>query len=277
MLKSLVPLPGYFKEFALFLGQLIRDRRIILELTKKDIQIRYLGSYLGILWAFVNPTISILIFWFVFQVGFKAQPVDNFPFILWLICGMIPWFFFAESFNGATGSILENKYLVNKVVFRVSLLPIIRILSALFIHLFFILIIFIMFLIYGYIPAIYNLQVLYYLFATIILVTGLSWIASSMVIFIRDLTQVIGVILQFLFWLTPIMWSLKMIPKRLFWIFKLNPLYYIIEGYRDSFIYNIWFWEHMKLSLYFWSFTIFIFLSGALIFRKLRPHFADVL
>ncbi len=75
---------------------------------------------------------------FVFQVGFKAQPVDNFPFILWLVAGMLPWFFFADAISTGTNSIIENSYLVKKVVFRVSLLPIIKLLSALSIHLFFI-------------------------------------------------------------------------------------------------------------------------------------------
>jgi lipopolysaccharide transport system permease protein/teichoic acid transport system permease protein len=268
---------GYFREFCVFLWQMVKDRRIIFELTKKDFQTRYLGSYLGILWAFVNPTVNILIMWFVFQVGFKSQPVDNFPFILWLICGMMPWFFFSEGLNSATGSILDNKYLVNKVVFRVSILPVIRILSALFIHLFFIVIIFLMFLVYGYKPDIYTLQVIYYLFAAIILLLGLSWITSSIVIFIRDLSQVISVILQFFFWLTPIFWSLKMIPKKMLWFFKINPVYYIVEGYRDTFIYKIWFWEHPYLTIYYWALTITLFVLGALIFRKLRPHYADVL
>ncbi|MEQ8220747.1 MAG: ABC transporter permease [Candidatus Eremiobacterota bacterium] len=268
---------GYFREFCVFLWQMVKDRRIIFELTKKDFQTRYLGSYLGILWAFVNPTVNILIMWFVFQVGFKSQPVDNFPFILWLICGMLPWFFFAEGLSSATGSILDNKYLVSKVVFRVSILPVIRVLSALSIHLFFIVIIFLMFFIYGYKPDLYTLQVLYYLFATIVLLLGLSWITSSIVIFIRDLSQVIGVILQFFFWLTPIFWSLKMVPKKMHWFFKLNPVYYITEGYRETFIYKVWFWEHPCLMLYFWGLAITVFVLGSLIFRKLRPHYADVL
>ncbi|MEQ8171616.1 MAG: ABC transporter permease, partial [Candidatus Eremiobacterota bacterium] len=95
--------------------------------------------------------------------------------------------------------------------------------------------------------------------------------------FIRDLSQVIGVILQFFFWLTPIFWSLKMVPEKMHWFFKMNPVYYITEGYRETFIYKIWFWEHPCLMLYFWGFTLTVFVLGALIFRKLRPHYADVL
>ena len=263
--------------FSSFLKDLFNSRKIIFELTKKDFSSVYLGSYLGIAWAFLNPVISIFIFWFVFQVGFKSTPVDNFPFILWLISGMIPWFFFASSISTATGCILEKKYLVQKVVFRVSILPIIKILSALFVHLFFVCLLMIIFMAYGHTPTYYSLQIFYYLFAMLVLLLGLSWISSALVIFFKDTEHIIAMFLQFGFWLTPVFWSLKMIPAKYHAIIKLNPVYYIIEGYRDSFIYKTWFWEHWTLTIYFWILTSIIFVLGAVLFRRLRPHFADVL
>ena len=266
---------GY--HFFLFLKDLFKSRRLIWELTKKDFKTRYLGTYLGLLWAFVQPTVTILIFWFVFQVGFKSTPIDNFPFILWIVTGLIPWFFIADSIPNATQSIIENSFLVNKVVFRSSILPIVKIGSALIIHLFFVVLLFLLFLLYGYSPDIYTFQVAYYLFSSIILMLGLSWITSSIVIFLRDISQVIAMVLQFGFWLTPIFWSLKTVPDRYHGIIMLNPFFYITEGYRDSLIYKTWFWEHQGQSIYFWVITVMIFISGAVIFRKLRPHFADVL
>jgi ABC-type polysaccharide/polyol phosphate export permease len=167
--------------------------------------------------------------------------------------------------------------MVKKVVFRVSILPIIKILSALFIHLFFIGVLFVMFAVYGYVPNIYNLQVLYYLFATIVFLMGLSWITSSLVIFLKDIGQLVNMVLQFGFWLTPIFWSIKILPEKYQFIMKLNPIFYLIEGYRNSFIYKVWFWEHYILTLYFWSVTLVIIILGTVLFRKLRPHFADVL
>ena len=148
--------------FFAFLYDLISSRQLLWDLTKKDLKQRYLGSYLGILWAFIQPTISVLIFWFVFQVGFKAMPIDNFPFVLWLVCGMFPWFYFSDGLVGATNSIAANSFLVKKVVFRVSLLPIIQLMSALIVNLFFV--VMLMFVAYGYEPSIYWIQVVYYLF-----------------------------------------------------------------------------------------------------------------
>lgn len=266
------------KMFLAFLHELLRNRHIIIELTKADFRKKYLGSYLGIFWAFIHPTIYIMIVWFVFQVGFRSQPMADFPFVLWMLTGIMPWFFFSDSLQNAAGSILENSFLVKKTVCSMGMLPMIKILSSMIIHFFFIGVIFVMFLIYGYPPSLYNLQVFYYLFCCIMLLLGLSWLTSSLTLFLKDTRQIVTMILQFAFWMTPIFWSSKNLSTRNLNLIKLNPVFYIVEGYRESFIYKNWFWEkHYMLTLYFWSITIFFFVVGALIFRRLRPHFADVL
>ena len=268
----------YLRLFAAFLGELLHNRHIILELTKADFKDKYLGSYLGIVWAFIHPTIYITIVWFVFQIGFQAKPMDNFPFVLWMLAGIIPWFFFSECLTSATWSIVANSFLVKKVVFSMGMLPLVKILSSLIIHFFFILIIFLMFLIYGYPPSLYNLQVFYYLFCAVVLLLGLSWLTSSLILFLKDTGQIVTMILQFGFWVTPIFWSPHNLSPETMNLIKLNPIYYIVEGYRESFIYKTWFWEkHYLMTLYFWCFTGLFFFVGALVFRRLRPHFADVL
>ena len=260
-----------------FLKATWQNRRLLLKLTKNDFKQRYLGNFLGVFWAFIQPTATIAVFWFVFQVGFKSQPIDNFPFILWLVAGMFPWFYFSEGLSQGTNSILANSFLVKKILFRVSLLPIIKLLSALAIHIFFILFMYGMFIYYGFTPELYWLQVIYYLFATTVLLLGLSWITSSIVVFFKDMEQLVAIVIQFGFWLTPIFWSMKMVPEKYHWIIELNPVVYIIEGYRNSMIYHQWFWEDLSGALYFWSVTLVIFTVGSITFRKLRPHFADVL
>jgi ABC-type polysaccharide/polyol phosphate export permease len=268
---------NYSKQLYCFLKDIMISRRLIVELTEKDFKTRYLGSYLGILWAFIQPLITVIIFWFVFEVGFKSMPVEKFPFILWLISGLFPWFFLSDSIANATSSIMESSYLVKKVVFRVSILPVIKILSALVIHIFFIGIMFFMFYLYGYKPSVYSWQIVYYLFAGICLVLGLSWITSSLIIFFRDVGQIVGMVLQFGFWATPIFWNLKMVPEKYWWILRLNPAYYVVEGYRSSMIYQTWFWQDLSLTLYFWSIVVLVLALGAFTFRRLRPHFADVM
>ena len=174
-------------------------------------------------------------------------------------------------------SIIESSFLVKKIVFRVELLPIVKIMSALVVHIFFVAVLFVMFAIYGYSISIYNLQIIYYFFAMICLSLGISWLTSSLTVFLRDVGQFAAMILQFGFWATPIFWNLNMIPEKFQFVLKLNPAYYLVEGYRQSFIYHEWFWQHERLTIYFWIFTAIIMFVGAWCFKKLRPHFADVL
>lgn len=268
----------YLRIFILFVKDLLQRRQMILELAKQDFRSKYLGSYLGILWAFIHPTIYVAILWVVFQVGFKSQPAGDVPFVLWMLCGIIPWFFFSECLSSATYSILENSFLIKKVNFSVGMLPIVKILSALVLHGFFVGVIFLLFLAHRMPVTLHSIQVVYYLFCTIILLLGLSWLTSSVIIFFRDMGQLVSMVIQFLFWMTPIFWSAKILPAKYLNMVKLNPVYYIVEGYRESFIYHVWFWEgHYELTAYFWLVTGFIFVSGAVVFRRLRPHFADVL
>lgn len=255
----------------------LANMRMLVQLSKDDFRKRYLGSYLGILWAFVQPTVTILIFWFVFQVGFKSAPINNVPYILWLCTGLVPWFFFSDSISSATGSIIESSFLVKKVVFNVQLLPLIKLFSALFIHAFFIVCIFILFGTYGFSFSAYNLQIIYYLIAMIFLIIGLSWLSSSLAVFLKDTAHFVNMIIQFGFWLTPIFWNISSIPDKYRGFLIFNPMFYIVEGYRDTFINHIWFWEKPILTLRFWAITIFLILIGKFIFRKLKPHFADVL
>ena len=268
--EGLVVMLGLFSD-------LWRNKRLIWDLTKKDFKQRYVDSYLGILWAFIQPTIAVLIFWFVFEVGFKSAPVANVPFVLWLVCAMFPWNFFSEGLNSATYAIISNSFLVKKVVFRVSLLPLVQITSALIVHVFFIVMTFFLFIIYGHMPTIYAIQIPYFLCALVCLVFGMSLITSSLVVFLKDVGQVVSMCLQFGFWLTPVFWDLKQIPESYHWIIKLNPMFYITDGYRNAFIYHKWFWEMGKVNISFWCITIVLIIVGVCLFKKLRPHFADVL
>ena len=259
---------AFIKSSYRFAQDLLSNRRMLAALISNDFKSRYLQNYLGILWAFVLPVATILIFWFVFQVGFKAAPIQDTPFIIWLIAGMIPWFFLSESLQSATNSVLDNTFLVKKIVFRVELLPVVKISSALIIHCFFIAVMIGIFLAYGYQPSWYWLQIAYYLLASIMLLLGLVWITSSVVIFFRDLGQIVSMLVQFFFWLTPIFWMISMVPEPYRFWFELNPVYYITQGYRDSLIDHVWFWEKPQQALYFWGMTMVALFGGALIFRK---------
>lgn len=252
-------------------------RRIIWDLAKSDFKKRFVGSYFGIIWMFVQPIVTIVIYYCVFQLGFKAAPPVNAPYVIWLIPGIVPWFYFSEAVSSSTNSLYDYNYLVKKVVFKISILPIIKVVSCIFVHLIFLYIMCCVFMLYGYAPSIYWIQMFYYSFALSILAMGIGFFTSAIKVFFKDMGQIVDIFIQFGMWMAPIMWHYSMVPASMQKILKLNPIYYIVEGYRDAFISKTWFWQHPTLTLYYWGVTLVIFVLGFLTFRKLRPHFADVL
>ncbi|MDO5345616.1 MAG: ABC transporter permease [Lachnospiraceae bacterium] len=265
-------------KIAVLPGELYQNRKLILRLAKNDFKTKYAGSYLGIVWAFVQPVVTILVYWFVFST-MRAGMARQVPYVLWMIAGMVPWFFFQDGLNNGTNALVEYSYLVKKVVFKISILPIVKLVSALFVHLFFIGVVLVLYAVMGYFPGLSVIQVLYYSFSMFILVLGITYLTSAVVIFFRDLSQIISIFLQVGVWLTPIMWNFEDLHLTgiITYIFKLNPMYYIVEGYRDSLITGRWFWERPVLTLYYWAFTLVVFWLGTRVFKRLRVHFADVL
>lgn len=267
-----------FKGVLRFLKHIFVKRSLIYTLAISGFREQYLGSYLGLLWAILRPSIFISVIWFVFSLKLKGQLIDSrIPFILYLLSGYVPWFFFSESVSSGMGSIVSNKSLVNKVSFRASILPLCRIGSALIIHFIFLFIFILILLLHGYRPTLYWLQLPYYLSAMILLLLGVSWLTASLRVFAKDVAQIIASILQIGFWATPIFWSLNIIPPKYMYIMEFNPLVYIINGYRNTFLNEVWFWNDTNFLVSFMLYAIFFFFVGSAVFRKLRPHFGDVL
>jgi len=259
------------------LSNTLRSGRLFWGMARHDFRVRYAGSYFGTLWGVLQPVATVLIFWFVFQVGFGAKPVDGVPYVLWLAAGLIPWFFFAEAWTGSTHSLVEYGYLVKKMVFHVEWLPALKIISSGFMHFIFTALVFVMLALYG-IPLRWTvLQLAYYTPCLILFVWTLSRITSSIQPFFKDQTQLLAIGLQFGMWLTPILWSESVIPDAYRWVFVFNPVYYVISGYRDALLGQAWFWEHGCETLVFWGILLALGGGGRVIFSRLEPHFADVL
>lgn len=258
--------------------ELYQNRRLIWKLAKNDFKKRYAGSYLGAVWAMIQPVVTVFMYWFVFDnLGFMRGGMTDVPYVLFLTAGLVPWFFFTESLTNGTMALLEYNYLVKKVVFKISILPIIKIIAATFIHAFFVLVLLAIACIYGYYPSIYTLQIFYYSLCMFIFVLALSYTTCAVVIFFRDLSQIINIVLQIGMWATPILWNIKSIDGIWQSVFKINPLVYIVNGYRSAIYEREWFWQDFYSTVYFWIVTVVLFLIGAVIFKRLKPHFADVM
>lgn len=269
----------HFDTLMEFPVEILYNRTLIFRLSLNDFKTRFAGSYLGIIWAFVQPIVTILLYWFVFEKAFHSSGVGEVPFALWMTSGLVPWFFFSEALMGGTSSLLEYQYLVKKVVFQIDILPVVKITSSLYVHMFFIVLTVIIFIFSGMPISVYWIQTLYYSLCAFVLTLGLAYITSAVTAFFRDLTQIINVLLTVGTWLTPIMWNYENagLTGAIDIILRANPMFYIVQGYRDALVNHIWFWQRPALTLYFWIIAITIFCMGTVIYRRLKVHFADVL
>ena len=259
------------------LKDMLNHRKLIWELSKNDFKSKFAGSYFGVFWAFIQPIINVTIYWIIFEGGLKAGPSGNIPFLLWLIAGICPWFYINDSLNSSSNCLVEYSYIVKKVKFNIKFIPIIKIMSATYIHLFFIAVTVIIFKIYGFDLTIYVIQTFYYFICLLLLILGVVYFISAINVFFRDMAQIVAILLQYSMWTVPIMIAEEKFPLFMQGILKYNPLYYIVQGYRDSFINHIWFWEKPGMTIYYWCLIAIILLIGIKVFEKLRLSFADVL
>ena len=125
-----------------FFKDLLESRYTLIGLAKNDFKARFAKSFLGIIWAFVQPLVTLLVMWFVFQAGFKNPPVENVAFMAWLTPAYLVWAFFSEALVSVTNSLTEYQYLLKQVNFRTSIIPLVKIISSTFVHIAFILFIF---------------------------------------------------------------------------------------------------------------------------------------
>ncbi len=271
-----------YDKIVLLPAELYQSRRLVWKLAKNDFKKRYAGSYMGAVWAMVQPVVTVVMYWIIFEKVFGGQGPrgDNgveVPFVLFLTAGLVPWFYFNEALTNGTNALLEYNYLVKKVVFKISVLPIIKVIAATFIHAFFVLILLVVASAYGYYPNMYTLQIFYYSGCLFIFVLALSYTTCALVVFFKDLAQIINIALQIGMWVTPIMWNIEQFDNPFIVLLKLNPLVYIVNGYRSAIYEHTWFWQDFYSTMYFWIVTVVLFGIGALVFKRLKVHFADVL
>jgi lipopolysaccharide transport system permease protein len=264
------------KSASYFVRSLWRLRKTIWELARRDFISQQSGTLLGVVWNYVQPLTYAVLVTIVFSIGLRQNPGGQVPYLPYLISGMIAWHFFAAALGGLSNIIKKYSFLVRKGNFNLAILPLGKLLSLLAPHLAVVVATVGICWLKGFAPSLYSFGVIYYLAAMSCLLLGLSWLTSATSLFIEDIHNLVGVFIQFGFWFTPIIWNIKMIPPQYRWIVNLNPAYYFVNGYRNSLIYKIPFWERPHVALYYWLVTLAILLLGAVVFRRLKPHFGEV-
>lgn len=270
---------NYIKSFNI-IGVLWKSRDLIRQITVRDVMARYKGTYLGLLWSIILPLFMLSIYTFVFSVVFKAKwgisvSESRTEFALTMFCGMIPYMLFSDCINKAPGLITSNQNYVKKVVFPLEILPVTVLFSATIHALISFIILFVgVFIFIGtttwtivFLPVI-----LLPLFAMIL---GFSWFLASLGVFVRDIGYSVGVIIQVLFFLSPIFYPISAVPEKFKLFMLFNPLTIIIENLRSVVIWGkMPDWNGILIVAVF---SLFILFTGYFWFMKTKKAFADVI
>lgn len=267
---------SWLKDVRSIIQDLVTDKKMLWRLSKNDFKARFASSMLGIVWAYVQPLATILVFWFVFQVGLRSPDVGSLPFIVWYTPAFLVWTFFQDTLSSMTNSIRDYSYLVRKVNFHTCLIPFVKLISGCFVHVVFIVFIFVINIIYGVPLSVYNFQVLYYFLCTIVLLIGLGILCATITPFVGDVPNIVSVVLQIMFWATPIVWNENILSPGVASVMRWNPMYYICTGYRASFQNQMLFWKRPE-TIWFWVGVLCLVVFSMHLFQKLNRDFVDVL
>lgn len=257
----------------------IQYRQQILKLAKADLAKTYRGAALGWSWAIIKPAVTIFVYWFAFSIGLRVgKNVSEYPFFLWLIVGIVPWFYMSDMLTQGTAALRKYSYLVTKMKFPISTIPTFVSISKLIIHIILMLIVIVIFALFGYFPDIYMLQVVFYIILMFAFFTVWGLFSSLIAAMSKDFLNLVKSFVTAIFWLSGILWDANSITIP--WLKKflmLNPVTFLVNGFRNCFIDKIWFWEQPKRLIYFViSFSIMLILA-LWAYKKIRKEVADVL
>lgn len=247
-------------------------RQLLKSNVRKEIRGKYKGSFLGVLWSFVNPLLMTLVYAIVFPFLLRGSQPHYTTFI---VIAILPWNWFTATISQGTSTILANGGIIKKVYFPRAILPISIVTSGLvnFIISCLIILLFLIFSGIGFSPYILLLPLIVIL--QYILQLGIILITGSINVYIRDLEYIINFFIQMLFYATPVLYSMSMFPKKIQWLLRLNPMTTIIESYRDIFFYKQA--PNFEMLGYVFVISVVILLVGSLVFKKLEKGFAEEL
>ena len=257
-------------------------RKLMLTLAMNELHTRYFGTFVGFLWSVINPAMMAIIYWFIFSSIFYSGRVTynglSLPYICYFLSGYAPWLLFQESLTRSLNTIIDNPNYVKKIIFPVQILSPIQILVSSISHIIIITALIIIMLFSSISLDFGMLMIIPYYIALVIFTLGFAWLVSAINVFMRDTSQVVNIVLNIWFWLTPIVWAIEIMPERYHSIFMFNPFIFFVDGYRKSlFGHNYNETINDDLKFLYLLFTIIIYFVGKKVFQKLRHQFGDVL
>lgn len=258
--------------------RLSRHSSLIGNFVKRDLQARYRGSAIGLFWSVIHPLVMLVLYSFVFSKILKVRvgaEEGTGSFAIYLFCGMLPWNAFAEALSRSSGVVLEHASLIKRTIFPAEILPVYLVLSGIVNELIGLAILFAALLLGGHHfgPLVLMLPVVLLLQVTF--TVGLAWIVAGITVFIRDLGQILGVVITLWLFLTPIFYPPTLVPEGWRLLLRVNPMYAIVEIYRNLILLGQPpAWSSLAILV---GYAITAFVVGNRLFTRMQPAFADVI
>ncbi|MGL5041470.1 MAG: ABC transporter permease [Culicoidibacterales bacterium] len=256
--------------------ELCRNLAIIHRLAINDLIVQNKGNLLGVLWLWINPSIQIMIYAVVFGQIRKNIPVQGVDFFYWVIAGFFMWNYISSVITPGSRSIVGKMGVITKMKFPISIVPAIVVVSELYIHILMVATVSVILVISGFPMNIYWLQLPYFMFAATCLLYSLSLFNSAMTTVVRDYQHIVYNVMRTMFFITPIIFPVNSMTGVMLLIIKLNPFTYLIEGYRDAFIFGR---RTMLMSFrwgaYFWVIVILFYIVGSILHVRMRKNLLD--
>ncbi len=271
---------SYIDVFTLNIREHKENMTQVLRLSVADLKKTYTGSALGWAWAVIKPVFTIFIYWFAVSIGLRSgKDIGEYPYILWLVAGIIAWFFMTECITGGTVCIRKYSYLVTKMKYPLTTIPTFTNLSSLYIHLVLVVIAIIMFWVMGFAPTIYLIQLPVYTILMFLFFNAWSLFAGMVSAISKDFANLIKSVNIGIFWLSGVIWNIESVAdnKLLNIVMTLNPVTFICYGYRNCFVDHKWFFEEPEKLAIFLGWYAVLGVMSLWAYKKLRKEIPDVL
>ena len=266
-----------FKSAAYVLRENVQNIYRTYSISKYELKAEMKDSKLGFFWNLASPAIQIATYWFVFGFIFQRNEIDGIDFLSWMLGGMIVWFFVNPCITRGCNAIYNKINIITKMKFPVSILPATIVFKEAFNHVCLLAITLVLFICLGHYPSVYWFGLIYYLFCGMMFCICLSLTTSVLTMLARDVSKFVNSIMRLWMYITPLFWNINSVSAKVRFILKLNPVYYLVAGYRDCFFYHygfLYYWQEMVI---FWVWTLVLFCFGSTIMYKFRTKFIDLI
>jgi ABC-type polysaccharide/polyol phosphate export permease len=246
--------------------------------VNRDIRGRYINSALGLWWAVIQPLALLALYTFVFSGIMSVRlngSTSTGEFALYAFCGLLPWLAFADALTRSASVLFDQTPLIKKVVFPSEILPVHLVLSALVVEIVGLVVFLAVVVVSGRLPG-WSLLLLPIVIALqFFFMTGIAWLLSTLAVYLRDVRQVVGLVLTLWMFLTPIVYPAALVPARFKWVLDINPMTAVVDAYRAALL------DDRLLSpvplVVFAAVSFAVFISGHWVFTRSKPTFADLL